>query len=44
MNDHSPDNGMTSESFLAGQNADYVEALQAQAGRAATGRRSPPTN
>ncbi|SUZ32561.1 2-oxoglutarate dehydrogenase E1 component [Roseibaca ekhonensis] len=30
MNDHSPDNGMTSESFLAGQNADYVEALQAR--------------
>lgn len=30
MNDQSPNNGMTSESFLAGQNADYVEALQAR--------------
>jgi len=30
MNDHSPNNGMTSESFLAGHNADYVEALQAR--------------
>ena len=30
MNDHSPNNGMTSESFLAGHNAEYVEALQAR--------------
>ena len=30
MNDQSPNPDMASESFLAGQNADYVEALQAR--------------
>jgi 2-oxoglutarate dehydrogenase E1 component len=30
MNDHSPNSGMTSESFLQGHNAEYVEALQAK--------------